>query len=110
MDRWSEKSIMQMYILENKIPIPVEDLILWGRWFENVENKRVAFTEFDNLRVSTVFLGIGRQLGIGKTPLLFETMVFDRDNLIDKYCMRYATWYEAEAGHYAVVALIKSSL
>lgn len=61
MDRWSEKSIMQMYILENKIPIPVEDLILWGRWFENVENKRVAFTEFDNLRVSTVFLGIGRE-------------------------------------------------
>lgn len=99
----------QTYILENKIPIPVEDINLWGRWFENVENKRVALTEFDNLRVSTVFLGIDHQWGIGKTPLLFETMVFERGNLIDKYCMRYATWDEAEAGHYAVVALINSS-
>ena len=103
MDRWSAKIIIQTYILENKIPIPVEDLNLWGCWFGNVENKRVAFTEFDTLQVSTVFLGIDHQWGIRKTPLLFETMVFDRGNLIDKYCMPYTTWDIAVAGHYAVV-------
>lgn len=96
-----------LYILENKIPVLVEDTETWGRWFEDFSNRRVAFTELKDKQVSTVFLGVDHQWRTGGKPLLFETMVFESDQLIDRYCMRYSTWEEAEAGHYAVVTLIK---
>lgn len=97
-----------LYILENKTPVPVEDTETWGRWFENFSNRQVAFTELGDKRASTVFLGLDHQWEIGGKPLLFETMVFDQNNSIDRYCMRYSTWEDAEAGHYAVVALIRA--
>lgn len=97
---YGRSHMSHLYILENKIPVPVEDGILWGRWFENAD-KQVANTSVDKLQVSTVFVGVA--------PLLFETMVFEEDKPIDKFCRRYCTWEDAQAGHDAVVALIRSA-
>ena len=95
-----------LYILDNKIPVPVEDTETWGRWFNNIENRRVAQTEETNWVVSTVFLGIDHRFTNQGAPQFFETQVFGGD--FHEQIWRYATWEEAEAGHKEVVALIKA--
>ena len=86
------------YILVDREPVLEEDLGKWGKWLE--ENERhVADTAVEGLRVSTVFLGIDHSFGNGK-PLLFETMIFPQDGFQEElYCDRYSTWEEAEEGH-----------
>ena len=64
-------------------------------------NYRVAETFVEKIRISTVFLGVDVSLD-GKPPVLFETMVFDKDG-DEKGCFRYTTWSEAIQGHETVV-------
>jgi hypothetical protein len=85
------------YILENKTPVPCDDVIAWGRWFGDIRNRRVAFTKIGPMEVSTVFLGLDHSFGDG-APMLFETMTFCDDD-IDWDCQRCATWDEAEEQH-----------
>ena len=69
--------------------------------------KRVAYTELPNgLRVSTVWLGLDHNWGEGK-PLIFETMVFSPDRLLEVYAKRYTTEEEAVAGHDEALSLFK---
>ena len=88
------------YILKGHEPVEC-DLPTWGKFFGNIDNRRVDNTELtvngEGVRVSTVFLGIDHSFGDGGPPLLFETMIFGGDH--DEYCERHSTWEEAEAGH-----------
>lgn len=94
------------YILRGKEPVPAHDTLEWGHWFENTENRRVAFDKVeDEAEVSTVFLGLDH--GFGGTPLLFETMVFG--GKLDGEQERYSTWDEAEASHKAMVERVRAS-
>lgn len=83
------------YILKGKKPVPCDNVLKWGRWFETAKRK-VALTKQGRVSVSTVFLGLNHNFGAGK-PLLFETMVFGSP--CDQDQERYSTWEEAEAGH-----------
>ena len=56
---------------------------------------RVAYDQFGEMSVSTVFLGIGMGVN-GKPPALFETMVFGAGY---EYQEKYMTWDEAVEGH-----------
>ncbi len=97
-----------LYILENQVPVPIDNILQWGQWMEDPNNKRVALTEINQLRVSTVFLGVDSQFTEGQ-PVLFETMVFKGEQLDWEYDgARYRTWEEAKAGHEAIVELIKA--
>lgn len=92
------------YILEGKEPKLVEDVIEWGRWFETAD-RHVAKTDLpNNVRVSTVFLGLDHNF-LGGKPILFETMIFGGKH--DQYQERYFTWEEAEKGHKQAVAIAK---
>ena len=83
------------------------DLMGWGEWFENFDNRRIAETTIGDAWVSTVFLGIDHNFGGEGPPLLFETMVFfDREDLRDEIMMRYATYAEAREGHDSIVAAL----
>lgn len=75
----------------------------WTAWFETAD-LRVAETWIDNVRVSTVFLGLDHNVFPGRDPALFETMVFvdDEPNSV----RRYFICEEAEAGHKLTVAEI----
>ncbi len=84
------------YILNGKIPVPCNNIFVWARWFETA-NRDVAKTQTSNGLVSTVFLGIDHNFGLGDRPILFETMVFG--GIFDGDCQRYSTWEEAEEGH-----------
>ncbi|MCZ4341502.1 hypothetical protein O4H52_07815 [Sphingomonadaceae bacterium G21617-S1] len=76
------------------------DMPTWARFFENIENRRVAWTEVaPGISVSTVFLGLNHAFG-GGPPLLFETMCFDDyGEPVEPGMERYSTWAAAIAGH-----------
>ncbi len=93
------------YILseDKKTPLPANDLFSWSVWMENAENRRVAYTEVGDYDVSTVFLGLDHNFGSGGSPILFETMVFNRKTDLEM-CVRSSTWEEAKKGHEQICA------
>jgi len=54
--------------------------------------------------VSTVWLGLDHGFG-GGLPLIFESMVFGPDDMVDLDCRRYATKEQALQGHDELVTL-----
>ena len=90
---------MDKYILnKDNITIKCNDLRKWGQWFENNKNLRcVALHQLNNLKVSTVFLGIDHNWSEKGPPLLFETMIFG--GVYNQTCQRYSTYIEALKGH-----------
>ncbi len=86
---------MSNYILDGKNVVECNDLMEWASWYQTAE-RRVAKTEGNDVRVSTVFLGIDHSFGDGP-PELFETMIFGGEHDDDQ--RRYSTWDEAEKGH-----------
>ena len=93
------------YILRDRKPVECADLLEWGRWFEDIENRRVARDEFGDVHVSTVFLGLDHRFGDEGPLILFETMIFGGEH--DGYERRYSTWTEAEAGHAKAVRMAR---
>ena len=87
------------YILDGHTPVPCDDLMKWGAWFERA-NRSVDTTSVGPMRVSTVFLGLDHSFGSG-APILFETMIFGMGD--DEYQTRCSTWEEAEKMHRAAV-------
>jgi hypothetical protein len=81
-------------------------MLEWAKWFENVDNRRVAQTNVGAANISTVFLGINHRFGDDDPPILFETMIFGGEH--DEYQERCSTWDEAEAMHMRAVELVKS--
>lgn len=96
---------MGNYILDGKNPVKCDDLIEWAMWFEKA-NRHVSVTNLpDDVRVSTVFLGLDHSFGFGSgKPILFETMIFGGEQ--DGFCERYETWDEAEVGHQKAIELV----
>lgn len=104
----SKSKLSIYYILENKKVVPVDDVLIWARFFENNKNRRVGWRILvDGTTVSTVFLGIDHALINENIPVLFETMIFPqcpgiRSNkfLDGKIYNRYSTWDLAYEGHH----------
>ena len=89
------------YILDGKTIVKCDDILKWGAWFGKAD-RQVGKTEKDDVRVSTVFLGIDHSFGDGEL-LLFETMIFGGEHDGDQW--RYSTWEEAEKGHVEAVSI-----
>lgn len=90
------------YILDGKVPVPCNDIYEWGKMFESTD-RVVKQDTIDDVRISTVFLGIDHSFMSGP-PLLFETMIFGGEH--DQYCERYSTWEQAEKGHKRAIELV----
>lgn len=81
--------------------------ITLDQWAERVEASRhvarddVVTPHGRCLWVSTVWLGLDMNLGLGDVPLIFETMAFEGHNPL--VCQRYTTEAQALAGHAEVV-------
>lgn len=92
--------IDMLYTLdENNNPTPCS-LMEWGELFETEEGrkkKQIDFTEIDGYTISTVFLGIDHGFDLTKKPILFETMIFYRNESI--YETQCATYDEAKKMH-----------
>ncbi|MGH9903932.1 MAG: hypothetical protein ACRD68_19145 [Pyrinomonadaceae bacterium] len=90
------------FILDGRKVIPCTEVGQWGHWFMNAE-RHVGRTEVGPYVVSTVFVGLDYSFGESERPLVFETMVFEDKEEVEREF--YATWEEAEAGHARMVAL-----
>lgn len=91
-------NITGKYILVDRVPVACPELLKWGMWMEKWEDRRVAETEIEGVRVSTVFLGLDHSdFTRSSTPVLFETMIFGGEH--DAYQERCCTWDEAEQMH-----------
>lgn len=94
-----------------------------SRWIlltDDEDYRRVASTDVGPYWVSTVWLGMDHSFGLGGRPILFETMVFQRDQRDDRDdedvgvrdldCVRYWSEEEALKGHEDMVTLIRATL
>jgi hypothetical protein len=115
-----------LYILDEAgEPKPCYDTLEWGRWMETAD-RRVCqdYDEGDGekqIRISTVFLGLDHNFH-GNRPLLYETMVFIKDDTInpilgralpremDGTTRRYSTRDEAVIGHQEVCELVMKAI
>ena len=86
----------ERYILVDRRSVPCPWLLSWATWMET-EDRHVKETIQDDVRVSTVFLGLDHSFGQSGPPILFESMCFVAGEGVDQ--RRYATWEEAERGH-----------
>lgn len=93
---------MNKYILVDKVPVKIDDVIEWAASFEKIQ--AVSQENIDGVFISTVFLGMDYNWGNGQ-PLLFETMIFGGE--FDQYQERYSTWEEAEEGHKVALLMVK---
>lgn len=93
----------QFYILdENKKVVECNDAHKWSQWM-NSANRIVEQTQISSdVRVSTVFIGIGGGFAETFPSFLFETMIFGGAR--DMFVYHYWTWDEAVKGHKEVVA------
>ena len=93
------------YILdEHGEPVPVHDVVTWGRWFERAGKLGLRTVSKDRdegdpanvVEISTVFLGVDHQFGLGP-PMLWESLVFGGP--LDGEMRRYSSREAALAGH-----------
>lgn len=92
------------YILDDSgEPVEEPDLLKWARWFGNPDNRTVVQHSYDDVRVSTVFLGLDHQFGDGP-PVLWETMIFGGQH--DGYCERYSSYEETVDGHLKACGMV----
>lgn len=97
------------YLLDGHTPVPTQDVRAWGAMFEDLDGRRVGWTELTaEIAVSTVFIGLDHSFG-GGPPILFETMIvgLSPDGGWD-HPHRYATWDQAERGHELAVEWTRS--
>ncbi|MFT4103424.1 MAG: hypothetical protein QM674_20830 [Burkholderiaceae bacterium] len=95
------------YKLDGRRAVPCKSIAEWSAWFA-VADRRVAETWIDDVRISTVFLGLDHNHGLSGDPLLFETMVFVDGETHEM--RRYFIWEEAEAGHTEMTELIRAEM
>jgi hypothetical protein len=116
----------QFYVLRDRKPVPVSDVLEWAKSREHFEeNCRIGYTivrpdgttverspskpEESECAVSTVFLGIDHGWGRGK-PVLFETLVFNGPPGLEDEMDRYCTFGEAVSGHREMVERVKATM
>jgi hypothetical protein len=79
----------------------------WGEKHADKDYLIVAQHWVRGWMVSTVWLGIDHGFGMGRAPVIFETMIFppgdeteeDESTGSERYAERYATEEAAQAGH-----------
>lgn len=89
-------------------PVPEPDLSKWGKWMgQNFEDslRRVKRETIGDCDVSTVFLGLDHNYGVGP-PILWETMVFG-GKMDQEQARCSGSREQAEAMHAKMVRLVK---
>jgi len=99
--------VVMFYILEDKTPVACNNGPEWQEWIDQSGDRRiVAQDDTGDCLVSTVFQGVDLVVPDSPTPLLFETLIYDREGQVMGNSGFYPTWEMAEAGHRrAVLAL-----
>ena len=59
-----------MFILEGKNPVPCNNVVEWGKWFETADRNVAKSGDKERVHISTVFLGLDHSFSTGAVPLL----------------------------------------
>ncbi len=102
----------ERYILDSDgDPIAEEDLLTWGKWFEDASTngeRTVGRKMIGNVLVSTVFLALEHSFGAETSiPLLYETLVFG--GKLNQEMERYSTKEQALEGHQAMCKRVREA-
>jgi len=84
----------------NPVPCEAVEFSEWEK--DNMNQKILKQDHFDDVMVSTVFLGLDHGFG-SKGPVLWETMIFGGQH--DQYMERYDSYEKACIGHQRAVDL-----
>lgn len=99
------------YILdENRNAVPATTLE-WAKQLEEMRGthtKHVGDDIVDGKRISTVWFGLDHQWDDNGKPLIFETMIFNKNGFSEIYMDRYSTWDEAEEGHQKAIEWVNN--
>jgi hypothetical protein len=97
------------YILDaNGNPVVCNDLIEWATWYESARDRRVAFDQVGEVKISTVFLGLDHNFAMTGPPILWETMIFGGP--FDREMYRYTTRDLALIGHADALLMVKTTM
>jgi len=97
---------MDKYIIDKDGNVSLcEDILEWGKSFEDDSLRVVKQDQVGDFQISTIFLGSDHRFD-EDVPILFETKVFDKDGN-DVGFVRYPTKQEALEGHIDMVQRIK---
>lgn len=109
---------MTYYILNSNHTIKEASLMEWAEWYgESV--RRVGLDETQFFSISTVFLGLDHRLFGEGPPIVFETMVFEKESKIHEFfgklykfreemdVVRYSSWDDAFTGHQTMLRKIQ---
>lgn len=100
--------MIDKYILDdNGQPVLEPDLLTWGRWLEESQQRVLAQNFVGEAMVSTVFLGINHRFIGNGPPILWETMVFG--GTLDGAQQRYESREEALRGHQAWIRKVNEA-
>jgi hypothetical protein len=98
---------MNFAILKGHEVVSVDDVLTWGRWFQEHRGARIVKQDiFGDVLVSTVFLGMNHSWHPEGPPEWFETMIFNGP--LDGDIWRCETWDQAEAQHARAVEYAKA--
>lgn len=106
--------IESRYLLDGKTPVQcknMEDVEKSYELFES-EDKIIAKTRITNdIKVSTVFLVFDHNTKDDGVPVLFETMIFAKNNEeLNGHMERYTTWDDAVNGHQRMIEYVNNYL
>lgn len=88
------------------------DTILWGRFMDEGRKKHMLrhlvkdHKTGEEVRVSTVFIGIDHSFGEPGAPVLWETMVFGGTH--DDFQRRYRSAQDAREGHKMALEMVRT--
>ena len=100
MDDWK-------YMLIDGEIVKTNDLLKWGAWMEKRDERVIEQTDIEDVRVSTVFLGLDHRFTPGGPPILFETMIFGGEH--DQYQDRCCTLEDARKMHTRALWLVRGA-
>lgn len=98
---------------EHGEPVPCEDVLAWGMWFQTSIAARIVARDLDEapgappVQVSTVFLAMDHSWLDGP-PILYETLVFGGP--LDGEMERYTSRAEALEGHQEMCRRVREAL
>lgn len=96
------------YILDASHNVIKTDFMTWAVWYES-NDRIVKVTMIDNIKISTVFLGLDHNFYQQGPPLFFETMIFGEGEF-DEYQERCSTWDRAVEQHERAVNMVSAAV
>jgi hypothetical protein len=106
--------VSDKYILnDDGEPVPCEDILIWGEWFERTQHDRSRVVRQDyaeaegSVGVSTVFLGLDHNYSASGPPVLWESLVFGTS--LDGAMQRYTSRADALRGHAELLARVRAA-